>query len=173
MAHLEATRRDLLGGIVAVPALALSIASEPAQAVEVPPDDDDPQEAYANGLDVAHTDFALAWLQQWTAAGGTVTKDYSEPDKVWIGMPVFDRSAEYPEYEQRLTDMRSAEWFLAQPKSQQQAQERDNYLLYSYRYDGKMRGLYDFICASPRVLDYVKRLVAIDRRIGLSVRREA
>lgn len=159
------TRRSIMQMITAAaaaitPPIALSTAAgaEPV---------DDGQEAYENGLEVAQLDVALAWLQQWTAQGGSVTLDRTDPDKAWIGRPAFDLSPAYASFEQLQKQVEAQDWYqgLAEPEQKQDRLERERFC--RDRYEGKMEGLYDLLCAMPHVLKALKQAIVIAPGIGV------
>jgi hypothetical protein len=88
----------------------------------------------APGLDL----FAAAWIEKWTANGGSVL--LAPGGKASIGMPVYDKSRAY-------TDPPSA--------LPEDIQNRHREYL-SARYDGEMRGLLELLELVPGGKDAVK-----------------
>jgi hypothetical protein len=157
---------NMMTAIAAVPA----VVAAPALAMPVPldgepADQEDGQEAYENGLEVARMDAALAWLGKWTAAGGEALVD---GDRLALFIPAFGLSRDGAAFQELESQIAQQDWCkrLSDRERERLSEERRSFS--RALFDGKMRALSDFLDDLPDVRKTLKDLLKIAPRLGVS-----
>lgn len=112
------------------------------------------------------TDFALAWLDTWTDNGGSYTYDELN-DKWWIGLPAYDISPVAADNRLLYEAWRKG-GLAGVPEEDVERTLRDRRSFDQHWWEGKMRGLSDFLDAVSYWRDEVEAALTKAPHLGFA-----